>query len=167
MSNPAYLWLTDENGSPMRGPSLVSGREGAIELKSFTHNVNIPVNGNTGRLTGTRVHMPIMFQKEFDRVTPLLFRALSTGKTLRSAIIKMYQINEAGIEQEYFNIILEGVKLTSIPARRQGRTLKRFCYATRKSPGSIATGIFFLPTHGMSEQPVKAVNCYINRSVTA
>lgn len=114
MSNPAYLWLTDENGSPMRGSSLVSGREGAIELKSFTHNVNIPVNGNTGRLTGTRVHMPIMFQKEFDRVTPLLFRALSTGKTLRSAIIKMYRINEAGIEQEYFNIILEGVKLTSI-----------------------------------------------------
>lgn len=30
-------------------PSLVSGREGAIELKSFTHNVNIPVDGNTGR----------------------------------------------------------------------------------------------------------------------
>ncbi|MQK22605.1 type VI secretion system tube protein Hcp, partial [Escherichia coli] len=25
MSNPAYLWLTDENGSPMVGPSLVSG----------------------------------------------------------------------------------------------------------------------------------------------
>lgn len=29
MSNPAYLWLTDENGSPMIGPSLVMGREGA------------------------------------------------------------------------------------------------------------------------------------------
>ena len=69
MSNPAYLWLTDENGSPMVGPSLVSGREGAIELKSFTHNVNIPIDGNTGKLTGTRIHMPIMFQKEFDRVT--------------------------------------------------------------------------------------------------
>jgi len=51
MSNPAYLWLTDENGSPMAGPSLVSGRKGAIELKSLTHNVNIPVDGNTGRLT--------------------------------------------------------------------------------------------------------------------
>jgi type VI secretion system secreted protein Hcp len=114
MSNPAYLWLTDENGSPMVGPSLVLGREGAIELKSLTHNVNITVDGNTGRLTGTRIHMPIMFQKEFDRVTPLLFRALSTGKTLQSAIIKMCQINEAGLEQEYFNIILEGVKLTSI-----------------------------------------------------
>lgn len=114
MSNPAYLFLKDENGSPMVGPSLVSGREGAIELKSFTHNVNIPVDGSTGKLTGTRIHMPIMFQKEFDRVTPLLFRALSTGRTLQSAVIKMYQINEAGLEQEYFNILLEGVKITSI-----------------------------------------------------
>lgn len=114
MSNPAYLWLTDENGSPMVGPSIVFGREGAIELKSLTHNVNIPVDGNTGRLTGTRIHMPIMIQKEFDRVTPLLFRALSSGKTLKSATIKMYQVNDSGLEQEYFNIILEGVKITSI-----------------------------------------------------
>ncbi|MCK6744002.1 type VI secretion system tube protein TssD [Enterobacter cloacae] len=114
MSNPAYLFLTDENGSPMVGPCLVSGREGAIELKSFTHNVNIPVDGNTGKLTGTRIHMPVMFQKEFDRVTPFLFWALSTGRTLQSATIKMYQINEAGLEQEYFNIIMENVKITSI-----------------------------------------------------
>lgn len=114
MSNPAYLFLTDENGSPMVGPCLVSGREGAIELKSFTHNVNIPVDGNTGRLTGTRIHMPVMFQKEFDRVTTLLFRALSMGKTLQPATIKMYQINQAGLEQEYFNIFLENVKITSI-----------------------------------------------------
>lgn len=114
MSNPACLFLTDENGSPMVGSCLVSGREGAIELKSFTHNVNIPVDGNTGKLTGTRIHMPVMFQKEFDRITPFLFRALSTGRTLQSAIIKMYLINEAGVEQEYFNIILESVKITSI-----------------------------------------------------
>ncbi|WP_313051534.1 Hcp family type VI secretion system effector [Atlantibacter hermannii] len=114
MSNPAYLVLKDENGSPMKGSSLVFGREGAIELTSFTHNVSIPVDGNSGKLTGTRIHMPVMLQKEFDSVSPLLFRALSTGRTLQSATIKMYQINEAGLEQEYFNILLEDVKITSI-----------------------------------------------------
>ena len=36
MSNPAYLWLTDENNSPIIGSSLVSGRIGSMELKSFT-----------------------------------------------------------------------------------------------------------------------------------
>ncbi len=36
MSNPAYLWLTDENGSPMPGSCQVVGRVGAIEIKSLT-----------------------------------------------------------------------------------------------------------------------------------
>lgn len=116
MSNPAYLWLTDANGSPLVGSSLVSNRIGAIEIKSLTHNVNIPVDGNTGRLTGTRIHAPIQFQKEFDRVTPLLYKAQSEGDTLKSGIIKMYMITEAGLEQEYFNIILNNVKVTSITA---------------------------------------------------
>lgn len=114
MSTPAYLWLTDENNSPMVGGSLVSGRIGAIEIKSLTHNVTVPTDNHTGRLTGTRVHSPIMFQKEFDRVTPLLYKALSQGSTLKSATIKMYQIVDAGFESEYFNILLENVKITSI-----------------------------------------------------
>ena len=116
MSNPAYLWLTDANGSPLVGSSIVSDRIGAIEIKSLTHNVNIPVDGNTGRLTGTRIHAPIQFQKEFDRVTPLLYKVQSEGITLKSGTIKMYMITEAGLEREYFNIILDNVKVTSITA---------------------------------------------------
>jgi type VI secretion system secreted protein Hcp len=114
MSNPAYLWLTDENGSPIVGSSLVNGRVGAIELKSLTHNVNIPADGHTGRLTGTRIHTPIMFQKEADRTTPFLYKALTTNAKLKSAVIKNYSINEAGIEVEYFNTIMENAKILSI-----------------------------------------------------
>ena len=114
MSNPAYLWLTDTNGSPVVGGSMVSGRLGAIELKAVAHHLTIPVSGNTGRLTGTRVHTPIVVQKEFDKTTPVLIRALCENQTLKSATIKMYQIDDAGIEREYFNIILENVKITGI-----------------------------------------------------
>ena len=114
MSNPAYLWLTDTNGSPITGSSLVTGRIGAIELKAVTHHLSIPVDGNTGRLTGTRVHTPITVQKDFDKTTPLLYKALSENQTLKSATIKMYQILDAGVESEYFNIILENVKVTGI-----------------------------------------------------
>ncbi|WP_426768086.1 Hcp family type VI secretion system effector [Erwinia aphidicola] len=114
MSNPAYLWLEDENGSPIVGGSLVNGRLGAIELKSLSHNLNIPVDGNTGRLTGTRVHAPIMVQKEFDKTTPLLYRALVNGAKLKRGIIKLYEISEAGREIEYFNILLDNVKIVSI-----------------------------------------------------
>lgn len=116
MSIPAYLWLVDANGSPLIGSSQVSGRIGAIEIRSLTHNVNIPTDGNSGRLTGTRVHAPIQFQKEFDRVTPLLYKAQSEGATLKNATIKMYTVTETGMEMEYFNIILNNVKVTSITA---------------------------------------------------
>lgn len=114
MSNTAYLWLTDENNSPIVGSSLVSGRIGAIELKSLTHHLYIPVDGNTGKLTGTRVHSPIVFQKEFDRVTPFLYKALSEGKTLSSATFRLYAILESGLESDYFNIILGNVKVVGI-----------------------------------------------------
>jgi len=53
-------------------------------------------------------------QKEFDQTTPLLFRALCEGRTLKTATIKMYRITDAGVEAEYFNITLENVKICSI-----------------------------------------------------
>lgn len=114
MSTPAHLWLTDENGSPIIGGCLMPTRLGSIELRSVSHNVTIPVDSHLGKLTGTRVHAPITIQKEFDRTTPLLFRALCQGRTLKSATIKMYRILDAGMESEYFNILLENVKITTI-----------------------------------------------------
>ncbi|WP_058968847.1 Hcp family type VI secretion system effector [Type-D symbiont of Plautia stali] len=114
MSTPAHLWLKDENGSPIVGGCLIPTRLGSIEIRTLTHNITIPTDRNTGRLTATRLHAPIVFQKEFDQTTPLLFRDLCQGRTLKSATIKMYRINESGIEIEYFNIVLENVKITSI-----------------------------------------------------
>jgi type VI secretion system secreted protein Hcp len=114
MSTPAYLWLTDENGSPIVGDCLMPTRLGSIELKSVLHSVTIPVDPQWGKLTGTRLHTPIIMLKESDRTTPILFRALCQGRTLKSATIKMYRILEAGIESEYFNIELENVKITTI-----------------------------------------------------
>lgn len=114
MSTPAHLWLIDDNDSPITGGCLVANRLGSIELKSVTHSISIPVDPSWGKLTGTRVHSPIVVQKEFDQTTPILFRALCEGRTLKSAIIRMYQITDSGIEREYFNILLENVKITTI-----------------------------------------------------
>ena len=114
MSNPAHLWLTDENGSPIVGSCLMQDRYGSIELRSVNHHVWLPTGNNTGRLTGTRIHTPIKVQKEFDKTTPLLFRALCEGRTLKSATLKMYRINDVGIEVEYFNIVIGNLKITAI-----------------------------------------------------
>lgn len=114
MSCPAHLWLTDENNSPIVGSCQMPTRLGSIELRSVNHHVWLPTDHNTGKLTGTRLHTPIKAQKEFDNTTPLLFRALCEGRILKSATLKIYQINDAGVELEYFNIIMENVKITAI-----------------------------------------------------
>ncbi|HHA1840320.1 TPA: Hcp family type VI secretion system effector [Enterobacter asburiae] len=114
MSTPAHIWFTDENNAPVLGECLMPTRLGSTELKSFNHSVWIPTCSNTGKLTGTRLHVPITFEKEIDRITPHLFRAVCTGKTFKTALIKMYKIDDAGIEREYFNITLENVKITRI-----------------------------------------------------
>jgi len=90
MSTPAHLWLTDENDAPIIGECLIPARLGSIEMRTLTHSITIPVDASIGKLTGTRVHTPIVFQKEFDRTTPLLLRALCQGRVLKSAIIRTY-----------------------------------------------------------------------------
>lgn len=114
MSTPAHLWLEDENGSPIIGSCTMPTRPGSIELKSFTHGVTIPVDPSWGKLTGTRVHRPITIVKEFDQTTPLLYRAVCEGRVMKKGTIKMYRILESGIEAEYFNIVMEKVKFTTV-----------------------------------------------------
>jgi type VI secretion system secreted protein Hcp len=60
---PAHIWLTDENNSPLIGECLMSTRLGSTELKSFNHSVWIPTDHNTGKLTGTRLHVPITLKR--------------------------------------------------------------------------------------------------------
>lgn len=114
MPVPAYMWLTDDGGSDIRGSSTVYGREGSIEVIGFSHGLNLPVDGLSGKITGTRVHSPMHIEKEFDAASPYLYKALSKGQTLKSAELKFYRIDDSGRERVYFIILLEGVKVTGI-----------------------------------------------------
>jgi len=81
--------------------------------------------------------------KEFDYSSPYLYKAVATGQNLKSAEIKWYKINDAGQEVEYFNMLLEGVRIVSIsPTRAPPKTiiiitLNLLSYAMKRLPGSI------------------------------
>lgn len=124
MATPVHLWLKDDGGAIIRGSSDVMDREGSIELRGLTHNLSIPTDGATGKLTGTRKHAPFLFEKEIDSSSPYLYKAVATGQTLQSAELKFYNISYAGQEVEYFNILLEGVKVVSVtPVVHDTRTV--------------------------------------------
>ena len=111
---PAYLWLKDDGGTDIKGSVDVEKREGSIEITGFSHNLRLPTDPMTGKPTGTRKHAPVIFQKEFDSSSPYLYRAVATGQTLSSAEFKWYQINNSGQEEEYFNILLEDVRVVGV-----------------------------------------------------
>ncbi|MDU6433133.1 MAG: Hcp family type VI secretion system effector [Pantoea sp.] len=114
MAIPAYLWIKDDGGSIIRGSVDVHDREDSIEVTAFSHNLSLPVDAMTGKITGTRKHSPVLIQKEFDSSSPYLYKAVATGQRLKSAEFKWYHIDYAGQEAEYFNILLEGVRIVGV-----------------------------------------------------
>ena len=53
MAIPAYLWLKDDGGHPIKGSVDVQNREGSIEILSFSHGLLVPTDNNTGKITGS------------------------------------------------------------------------------------------------------------------
>jgi type VI secretion system secreted protein Hcp len=56
MTMPAYMLLKDDGGASIRGGSDVMVREGSIEIISFSHGLHLPIDGGSGKITGTRIH---------------------------------------------------------------------------------------------------------------
>lgn len=114
MPIPAYMWIKDETGADIKGSVDVKSREGSIEVLEFHHEVRIPTDPDTGRLTGTRKHESLTIVKAFDASSPYLYKAVCEGQTFQSVELKWFNIDDTGTEKEYFNHKLEGVKVCSV-----------------------------------------------------
>lgn len=164
MAIPVYLWLKDDGGADIKGSVDVQDREGSIEVVAQEHNLYIPTDNNTGKLTGTRIHTPFLFTKEIDSSSPYLYKAVTTGQTLKSAEFKWYKINDAGQEVEYFNTKLENVKVVKVnpemydikdPSKEKHNHLERIELRYEKSHGPTKTATSFIPIPRTNAPPRK------------
>ncbi|MGF6701453.1 type VI protein secretion system component Hcp [Paraburkholderia sp. MM5496-R1] len=76
MGIPAHMWLKDDGGADIKGSSTVQDREGSIELISFGHGVNLPVDNANGRITGARTPR-FRLKKSLMQQRPICNNALS------------------------------------------------------------------------------------------
>ena len=83
MAIPAYLWLKDDGGAHIKGSVDVRDREGSIEILSFSHGLLVPTDNNTGKITGTRLHSPLTFEKEFDSSVHIFTKQLQQVRRLK------------------------------------------------------------------------------------
>ncbi|WP_095093025.1 Hcp family type VI secretion system effector [Pseudomonas sp. Irchel 3A5] len=90
------------------------GHEDQILVQAFDHQVIIPRDPQSGQPTGQRVHKPLMITKVFDKASPLLFTALTTGERLTKCRLEWYRTSAEGTQQHYFTIELEDAIIVDI-----------------------------------------------------
>lgn len=114
MALPIYLWIYEEEGELLKGSVEGYGREGSIEIVGMQHDISLPTDNINGAITGAHQHEAYTFEKKIDSSSPLLYRALTTGRTLAKAIFRYYRINYNGSEEEYFKVVLDKVKVCHV-----------------------------------------------------
>ena len=113
-ASPAFMELEGEQQGNIEGSSNIQGREGAIIVYAFGHNINIPREVTSGLPTGKRVHAPFKILKEFDKSSPKLYQALCSGEQMKNVTIKWYRTDPSGQEEHYFTIVLEDALIVNI-----------------------------------------------------
>lgn len=110
----AYLRLEGETQGPIEGGATQTGREGAIEVWAWEHEVVSPRDAATGLPTGKRQHKPVSVTKPIDKATPLLMRALVTNENIPVFTLRFYRPSRTGREVQFFTVQLMNARIAGI-----------------------------------------------------
>ena len=126
MPTPAYLVI---NGSRQGlitagaftqesvGNIYQEGHENQILVQAFSHQIIVPRDPQSGQPTGQRVHKPLMISKVFDKSSPLIFNALTSGEVLDNCHLAWYRTSSVGIQEHYFSIELIDAVIVDVQSR--------------------------------------------------
>lgn len=88
MATPAYLSITGTKQGLITagvftadsvGNTYQEGHGDQVMVQGFSHEVIIPRDPQSGQPTGQRIHKPVKITKVFDKSSPLLPAALTSG----------------------------------------------------------------------------------------
>lgn len=123
MPTPAYLYIEGEKQGNITAGTFTAdsvgniyqeGHEDQILVQAFDHQVIIPRDPQSGQPTGQRVHKPLMITKVFDKSSPLILAALTTGERLSKVLLKWYRTSAEGTQEHYFSTELEDAIIVDV-----------------------------------------------------
>ncbi|KIH83159.1 Hcp family type VI secretion system effector [Pseudomonas batumici] len=126
MPTPAYLTLQGLKQGLITAGTFTQdsvgniyqeGHEDQILVQGFAHDITIPRDPQSGQPTGQRVHHPLMISKVFDKSSPLIFSALTSGETLTKCRLEWYRTSSSGTQEHYFTIELEDAIVVDVKSR--------------------------------------------------
>ena len=116
MATPAYMSITGEKQGLITagaftadsiGNSYQEGHEDQVMVQGFSHEVIIPRDPQSGQPTGQRVHKPLRITKVFDKSSPLLLQALTSGERITEVVIQWFRTSASGTQEHYYTTTLE------------------------------------------------------------
>ncbi len=142
MPTPAYMSIQGrKQGNISEGSSTDAsigntwqeGHEDEILIQGFDHTVLIPTNPQNGQPSGPRRHEQLVVTKNFDKSSPLLYNALTSGE-LMDCEIKWFRTAADGTSEHYFTTKLTDaviVDINACMAHCQDPTTERFGHEER------------------------------------
>ena len=125
MPTPAYMSVTGTTQGLITAGAFTAdsvgniyqeGHEDECIVQAFKHEVIIPRDPQSGQPTGPRVHQPVIITKVYDKASPLLYNALTSGEVLTEVVIKWFRTSMAGKQEHYFTHTLTDAVIVSINA---------------------------------------------------
>lgn len=125
MPTPAYMTIEGELQGlitagnftePSVGNIYQEGHEDQVLVEAFKHNIILPRDPQSGQPTGQRVHQPVVITKVFDKCSPLLYSALTSGERMTKCVIEWWRTSGTGQQEHYFTIELEDAIIVDIKA---------------------------------------------------
>ena len=112
--NPCMVMeITTASGQRYAGEVTARGKEGAIEVLSFNHEVKAPRDVATGQASGRRQYQPIIIRKRIDKASPYLMKAMMDNTPL-TVTLKLYRAGADGQPVQYYTIKLQDALVSSL-----------------------------------------------------
>ena len=125
MPTPAYMRIEGEKQGLITAGTFTEdsvgniyqeGHEDEVLVQGFEHQVLLPRDPQSGQPTGQRVHKPVRITKVFDKASPLMYNALTSGEKLPKVEIKWYRTSATGTQEHYFTTVLHDAIIVDITA---------------------------------------------------
>jgi type VI secretion system secreted protein Hcp len=114
MALNAYLTMKGQKQGDIRGSVTQKGREGSIQVHSFSNEIFSPRDAASGLPTGKRMHKPFVILKEVDKSSPLLWNALVENENLAEWTLDFWEVSTAAPEKQIYSIRLTNASIASM-----------------------------------------------------
>jgi len=96
------------------GNTYQTDRIDQIMVQAFSHEVTVPRDVQSGQTSGRHLHKPVSVTKMFDRSSPLLMNALTSGEVLTEVSITWYRTSAKGVREHYYTTTLYDAVIVDI-----------------------------------------------------